>query len=305
MPLAAPVQGPGVAADVLIVALAALYWVPYHRRALRLAREGRGVPRWRQWCYAAGIAVLIVALSTPLGLLAEKLLYAHMIEHLLIGDIAALLIVLGLTGPMIAPLLRIGPISRLRVFANPLVALPVWAIDLYVWHIPFLYQAALRHEGVHAIEHACFLLAGIAMWMALLGPLPKPAWFGSLAMLGYVIAVRLIEGILGNVFLWSHTIFYPYYRVHEAGYGISPLQDQIDAGAIMMVEGSILTILLFGWLFMRAASHYEQRQRLLEYARLHDLDLDETRAARAVAAGRAEELQHRLEERAAVPPRPA
>ena len=304
MPVADAVQGPGVAADVLIVALAALYWVPYHRRARRLAREGRSVPRWRQWCYAAGIVVLIFALSTPLGVLSEKLLYAHMIEHLLIGDIAALLIVLGLTGPMIAPLLRIGPISRLRVFVNPLVALPVWAVSLYVWHIPFLYQAALRNEGVHAIEHACFLLAGIAMWMALLGPLPKPAWFGSLAMLGYVIAVRLIEGILGNVFLWSHTIFYPYYRVHEAGYSISPLQDQIDAGAVMMVEGSILTILLFGWLFMRAASQYEERQRLLDYARLHDLDLDEARAARAVAAGRGDELQHRLEERvAAVPPR--
>jgi putative membrane protein len=304
VPVAAAVQGPGVAADVLVVALAALYWVPYHRRAARLAGQGRPVPRWRQQCYAAGLAVLIIALSTPLGDLSEKLLWAHMVEHLLIGDIAALLIVLGLTGPMIAPLLRIHPISRLRVLAHPLVALPVWGIDLYVWHIPFLYQAALRDEGVHAVEHACFLLAGIAMWMALLGPLPKPAWFGSLGRLGYIVAVRLIEAILGNVFLWSHTIFYPYYRVYEAGYHISPLQDQITAGAIMMVEGSIVTILLFAWLFMRAASQSEQRQLLLDYARTHDLELDEARAARAVAAGRGDELRHRLEERvAAVPPR--
>ncbi len=292
MPLATAVHGPGVASDVVLVALAALYWVPYHRRAARLAREGRAVPAWRQRCYAAGLVVLIVALSTPLGDLAEKLLVAHMVEHLLIGDIAALLIVLGLTGPMLAPLLRIDPISRLRVFAHPLVALPVWAVDLYVWHIPFLYQAALRDEGVHAIEHACFLLAGIAMWMALLGPLPKPAWYGNLARLGYIVAVRLIEAILGNVFLWSHTIFYPYYRVYEAGYHISPLQDQITAGAVMMVEGSIVTLLLFAWLFMRAATQSEQRQRLLDFARLHDLELDEARAARAVAAGAGDELRH-------------
>ena len=297
MPLAESVAGPGVSADVFVLALAVLYWLPYQRRAGRLAREGRAVPRWRQCCYAGGIVVLIAALSTPLGVLSEKLLVAHMVEHLLIGDIAALLIVLGLTGPMIAPLLRIGVFNRLRVLSHPLVALPVWALDLYAWHIPVLYEAALRNQYVHALEHACFLIAGIAMWMALFGPLPKPAWFGNLGRLGYIIGVRLVEGILGNVLLWSHTIFYPYYLVHEAHYGISPLQDQIDAGAVMMIEGSIVTILLFGWLFARAASQSEQRQRLLEFARAHDLELDDARAARAVAAGRGEELQRRLEER--------
>jgi len=297
MALAEAVAGPGVSADVFVVVLAVLYWLPYHRRARRLAGEGRPVPRWRQCCYAGGIVVLIGALSTPLGVLSEKLLVAHMVEHLLIGDIAALLIVLGLTGPMIAPLLRIGLFNRLRVLSHPLVALPVWAIDLYAWHIPVLYQAALRNQYVHALEHACFLIAGIAMWMALFGPLPKPAWFGNLARLGYIIAVRLVEAILGNVMLWSHTIFYPYYRAFEAHYGISPLQDQIDAGAVMMIEGSIITLLLFGWLFARAASESEQRQRLLEFARDHNLELDDARAARAVAAGRGEELQRRLEER--------
>jgi len=293
------IHGPGVASDIVLIPLAALYWVPYHRRARRLVAAGHPVPRWRQQCYAGGIIVLVIALSTPLGDLSEKLLWAHMVEHLLIGDIAALLIVLGLTGPMIAPLLRIGWISRLRVFTNPLVALPVWAVDLYIWHLPVLYQAALRNEGIHALEHACFLLAGIAMWMALLGPLPKPTWFGNLARLGYIVAVRLLEGILGNIFLWSHTIFYPYYRVYEAAAHISPLQDQITAGAIMMVEGSIVTILCFAWLFMRAAAQSEQRQALLDYARAHDLELDDARAARAVAAGRGDELRRRLEQRAA------
>jgi cytochrome c oxidase assembly factor CtaG len=301
---AIPVAGPGILASILVVGLCALFWVPYRRRASHLAAAGRPVPGWRQWCFAGGLVVLVIALTEPLGVLSEELLYPHMVEHLLIGDIASLLIVLGLTGPLIAPLLRIHWVSQLRVLTHPLVALPVWAINLYVWHLPVLYQAALRHEGLHTVQHGCFLVAGFLMWMALLGPLPKPAWFGNLAMLGYVIAVRLIEAILGNVFLWSHTIFYPYYRVHEAIYHMSPLQDQIDAGAIMMVEGSILTLILFGWLFMRAADQYEQRQRLLEYAQAHDLKLDEARAARAVAAGRGEELRHRLEGQvAAVPPR--
>jgi putative membrane protein len=293
----AAVQAPGVAANVFVVALAVVYWVPYRRRAKHLAGEGRPVERWRQWSFAAGLVVLILALSSPLGILSEKLLVAHMVEHLLIGDIAALLLVLGLTGPMIAPLLRIGLFQRLRVFAHPLVALPVWAIDLYVWHVPVLYQAALRNEGVHALEHACFLLAGMAMWMALLGPLPKPRWFGNMARLGYILAVRLIEAVLGNVLLWSHTVFYPYYKLYEAGYHISPLQDQIDAGAVMMIEGSILTLLLFGWLFARAARESEERQGLLDFAGLHGLELDEARATRAVAAGRTDEFRRRLEDR--------
>jgi putative membrane protein len=287
----------GVLTDVVIVALAGACWVPYHRRAQRLATEGRPVAGWRQCCYAAGIVILLVALSSPVDALAGELLVAHMVEHLLIGDLAALLIVLGLTGPLIAPLLRNPVVARLRVLAHPLVALPVWAIDLYVWHLPVLYQAALRNNGVHALQHGCFFAAGLAMWMALLGPLPKPAWFGNFGRLGYIVAVRLIEGVLGNVMLWSHTIFYPYYTAHDAAAGIAPLQDQIDAGAVMMVEGSILTILLFAWLFARAASQSDERQQLLDFAHAHDLDLDDARAARAVAAGRGDELRRRLEQR--------
>jgi len=288
--------------DAVVLALGLLCWIPYRRRAARLAREHRPVPTWRQASYAAGLILLAIAMSSPVDSIADRLLVAHMTEHVFIGDIAPLLIVCGLTGPMIAPLLRIHALGWARRLAHPLVALPVWAIDLYAWHIPVLYDAALRNDYIHVLQHGCFLVAGIAMWMALLGPLPKPAWYGNLARLGYIVAVRLIEGILGNVFLWSHTIFYPYYKAFEAHYGISALQDQIDAGAVMMVEGSIVTLLLFGWLFMRAATQSEQRQALLDFARSHDLELDEARAARAVAAGRGEELRHRLEERAAVPP---
>jgi putative membrane protein len=221
-----------------------------------------------------------------------------MIEHLLIGDIAALLIVLGLTGPVIAPILRIGLFDRMRVLANPLVAFPLWTIDLYVWHLPALYQAALEHSWVHALEHACFLTFGINMWMCLFGPLPMPQWFGNLGKLIYIIAVRLAGTVLGNVFLWSGTIFYPFYIKSDLANHISPLADQNIAGAIMMIEESILTLCLFCWLFLRTAKQGEERQALLEFAQANGLELSETRAARAVAAGRGPELRRRLELRA-------
>ena len=295
--LLAFVRIPADATDVVVLAAALVAWLGYRRRAAQLAQDGRGVPGWRRACYASGLVMLAGALSSPADSIADRLLVAHMVEHLLIGDLATLLIVLGLTGPMMAPLLRLRPFRALRVLSHPLVALPVWAIDLYAWHLPVLYEAALRNDYIHILQHACLFVAGIAMWMALFGPLPKPAWFGNLGSLAYIIGVRLIEGILGNVMLWSHTVFYPYYRSFEAHYGLSPLADQIDAGAVMMVEGSIVTILLFAWLFARAASQSEQRQALLDFARAHDLELDDARAARAVAAGRGEELQRRLEER--------
>src|ERR1700677_531328 len=116
----------------------------YARRAHTLAEDDHPVPGWRQACFYGGFVVIGAAL-TSLGSASQDLLFVHMIEHLLLGDIAALLIVLGLTGPLLAPVLRISFFDRLRVLTHPLVAFPLWAIDLFGWHVPVLYEAALRH----------------------------------------------------------------------------------------------------------------------------------------------------------------
>jgi cytochrome c oxidase assembly factor CtaG len=265
----------------------------YLRRARTLARDGHAVPRWRLSCFLAGLA-LIGATLTGLGGLADELLYAHMIEHLLVGDVGALLLVLGLTGPLLAPVLRVRALDRLRVLAHPAAAFPLWAIDLYVWHLPTFYEAALRHTGVHALEHAMFIGFGANMWMCLFGPLPTPSWFGNLGRLIYIFAVRLTGAVLGNVFAWSGSVFYPI-DIHGDGvHHISPIADQNLAGAVMMVEGSVLTLGLFCWLFLRAARESEERQELLDYASARGLELSETRAARAVAAGSGSHLRTRL-----------
>jgi putative membrane protein len=275
------------------------YWLPYRHRTKTLAAEGRPAPRWRQVCFASGLALCALAFSAPVGSLSDELLTAHMVEHLLLGDIGALLLVLGLTVPILQPLLRIRAIDRLRVLTHPLVALPVWAVNYYLWHLPFLYEAALRNDFVHAIEHATFIAFGMAMWMALLGPFPRPAWFGNGAKLAYIIAVRLVGTVLGNVFMWSGTVFYPYYIAGDARFHISPLGDQSMAGAVMMVEESLLTLGLLAWLFLRAAKEGDERQSLLDYAHRNQLELSEARATRAVAAGRGADLRKRLARTAA------
>jgi cytochrome c oxidase assembly factor CtaG len=239
------------------------------------------------------IALALIGLGGP----SQELFSLHMAEHLLLGDIAALLLVLGLTGPMLAPILRIRFFDRLRALTHPMVAFPLWAVNLYVWHLPVLYQAALRDPGVHALQHLMFLGFGINMWMCLVGPLPTPSWFGNLGRLVYIVAVRLTGTILGNIFLWSGTVFYSYYHRPESRLHISAVADQRIAGTIMMVEGSLLTLGLFCWLFLRAAKENEERQNLLDFARSRGLELTEARAARAVAAGRGAELRRRLETR--------
>jgi cytochrome c oxidase assembly factor CtaG len=294
LPLAdAPIQTIGF--PVLIV----LAWVPYHLRAKTLAQHGRPVPRWRYACYVAGLAVLEIAVSPPVDTLSDQLLVVHMAEHLLIGDIGALLLVLGITGPLIAPLLRNPVVARLRILTHPVVAFVLWATNFYVWHTPYLYQAALRHDALHALEHATFLIFGMSVYMALLGPLPKPAWFNNAARLVFIVAVRLAGTVLANILIFGGTVFYPIYRSGDALWHISSMADQVAAGGLMMVEESFLTIGLFCWLFLRVARENDERQALLDFALAHDLELDSRRAGRAVAAGRGEELWNRLRERAA------
>ncbi len=282
--------------EPLQLAPALAFGVMYAARARGLAARDRPPPAWRQACFYSGLALIALTLSSPLGVLADDLFWAHMAEHLLLADLGALLLVLGLTGPLLAPLLRTTALGWVRHLAHPVPAFGLWAADLFFWHVVGPHEAAVRNDVVHAVQHMLFVGLGINMWMALLGPLPKPAWFGNAAKLVYIIVVRLTSTVLANVFVWSNDAFFDVYAAGERARGISPQTDQVVAGSIMMVEGSILTVCLFGWLFLRSAREGEERQELLDLAAAGGVALDERRATRAVAAGRTEELRRRIDE---------
>ena len=264
-----------------ILALAYLYAV----RVLRLRRRGEPPPAWRVASFATGIGLLLVAVASPIAATGEeRLLTAHMLQHVLLGDLAPLALLAGLTGPILRPALAI--LYRLRPLANPVVALPLWAIDLYVWHLPFLYEAAVRHESVHALEHLCFMVGGALMWLPVLETVPAPEWFGTAWKAGYVVVVRLVETVLGNVFFWAGSAIYGVYSDPGGTWGIdSALSDQGTAGAVMMIEGSLVTAATLAWLFLRLASEGELRQELLERG------LDPRAVRRAVRYGRGKELE--------------
>ena len=268
-------------------------------RARRLAREGRPVAGWRVALFAVGIAMAVAADLPPIGTESEQRLSIHMVQHLLIGDLAALLIAVAVTGPLLRPILMLPGLRPLRWLVHPLVAVPLWVLVYYGWHVPALYEAALRSDLVHASEHATMFGAGLAMWMGLLGPLPKPSWFGNAAALAYIVVMRLAGAAIANAFIWSGTPFYPYYDAMARSDGINAAADQSISGAIWMLEGSLLTVGVFAWIFARWMTQDSATQELIEYAEGLGVELDRARARRAVAAGADDRLRRRLDEQAA------
>ena len=290
-PPVAHVAGAFLPLEVFPITIAGvLYW----HRVMALSWDGRRVPLWRQICFGAGLATIAIALFSPIGHISDELVLAHMGEHLLIGDVASLLLVLGLTRSLLQPLLAIRAFNRLQVLTHPALAFPLWAVNLFFWHIPGIYQDAYGAAPVHALEHTTFLLFGCLMWMPIFGPLPKPQWFGSGWKVAYVVAVRFTGAILGNVLMWSGSVLYPIYAPGERYWGISAIADQSTAGVIMMVEGTFLALGVLAWVFFEVAREGTEKQDLLDLARERGIELDERRAQRAVAAGHGALLEERL-----------
>jgi cytochrome c oxidase assembly factor CtaG len=187
----------------------------------------------------AGVAVLAVATASPLAELGEdKLFSAHMIQHLLLGDIAPLLIALAA--------------GRKAGFAHPLLALAVWCAILAFWHVPTFYDAALGNEAVHQLQHVCFFCAGFLLWGAVLEGRAAVGW-----KIGAVVGVGLAGTALGNVFLWANGVIYDRYTTAPRAWGLTPIGDQELGGAIMLAEGAAVTIGVFAWLVFRSLAQEE------------------------------------------------
>jgi cytochrome c oxidase assembly factor CtaG len=258
----------------------------YGKRVLTLRARGQAPPNWRIALFGLGIGLLFVAVASPVDHYGEESSQAlHMTQHILIGDLAPLALLAGLTGPILRPLLAI--VHPLRNIFHPFAALTLWAADLALWHIPYLYDGALHHTALHALEHTCFFVGGTLVWVPVLETLPMPEWFGTGMKMAFIALVRVVETIIGNVFVWTNHAFYSPYVGATRPFGVSAVDDQRLAGSIMMIEGSLVTISALVWLFFRLASEGELRQHLLERG------FDPRAVRRAVRYGRAQELDAR------------
>ncbi|HEY2544248.1 MAG TPA: cytochrome c oxidase assembly protein, partial [Gaiellaceae bacterium] len=146
-------------------------------------------------------------------------------------------------------------------------ALPLWAANLAVWHVPYLYDAALAHSAVHALQHALFFAGGALVWATLFELLPGPRWFGTGARAAYLAGMWFFSLGLSSVFLWSSHPFYEPYVHAPRLWGFSPLDDQRLGGGVMLLEGSLIMLGVLIWLGLRWFDEAEARQQALDVAR--------------------------------------
>jgi cytochrome c oxidase assembly factor CtaG len=250
---------PAVLAPILLM-------VGIYVRLFREARRetgGRGAEAWRAIAFAGAVLALLGALVTPVEGLGEDYLFsAHMLQHVLLGDIAPLLLLLSLSRVILRPVTRrLMRVERaLGPLASPPVAIVVWLGTMYLWHVPALYDAAAEHAALHALEHLSFFAAGIALWWPLVQPVPMRRGLTGLQPLGYIAAAKGGLAALGLVLAWSSTAHYPWYEDAPRIWGLSAVEDQNVAGVIMMVEQSMTLVLVMVWVFVRMLSRSEQEE---------------------------------------------
>lgn len=235
---------------------------------VRLRRRGRAdLAGWdRVALFAAGLGVTLFALVGPLDRIAdEKLLTAHMAQHVLIGDLGPALMVAAVRGPLLVFLLPasvLAPLARnagirtaFRTLLRPRVAFSLWAANLAIWHVPTIYDAAILHPVLHDFEHVCWAICGILVWTLLVDPGShrRLSIGGRVALAAALFAVGQI---LTDVLVFSFARLYPAYH---GAYGVSAVTDQQLSGIVMMVEqlvtlGTCVALLLAPrWRRSRAA----------------------------------------------------
>ena len=239
--------------EPLQLAPLALAGTLYAARVWTLRRRGERVPPSRVLLVGVGAGLVLCALVTPLNAFAERQFqFCHMIQHLLLGDLGPLCVALGLTASVL------GPLGLVRLLAHPAVALPLWLTNLAVWHIRGPYEAALRHESIHAIQHLLLFGCATLLWAPALRGL-GPRWFGMGARLVYVAVIGVAGTVLANIFIWSGGAFYSLYERAPGRFGMMPEEDQRIAGGVMMLEGSVVTLAVLAWLLHTVLTHWERR----------------------------------------------
>jgi len=221
---------------------------------------------WRLVSFLAGMALVLVALVSPVDRLAEQLFLMHMVQHLLLLDFAPILVLVGLTRVILRPLTR--RLMRLEQAAGPLAhpaaAIAVYVVVMWTWHVPALYDAALEHAGVHVLEHLTFAFAGGLYWWYLLSPIRSRQRLGGMGPVVYMITTKGLVGLLGIGLAFAPDAMYGFYEQLPGYWGLSPQTDQSVGGLIMAVEQSIVMGVALTYLFVRALGESEREQERAE-----------------------------------------
>jgi putative membrane protein len=252
----------------------ALLYLAGVRRIWRQIGVGQGMRRWEVMAFAGGWLALVVALVSPLDALGSALFAAHMTQHEVLMLVAAPLLILG--RPLRASLWALPPAWRQQLaetgraksvqrtwgaLVNPFVAWFLHAVILWLWHVPFLFEATLTNEAVHAAQHISFLLSALLFCEALIFGHEGRMGYGAAVL--YVFTTAVHTSVLGALLTFSNTLWYPVYQETTAAWGLTPLEDQQLGGLIMWVPAGLVYVaagLLFFALWLREAERRAVRR---------------------------------------------
>jgi putative membrane protein len=252
-----------VVASLILLAVGVIYL----RGRARLRRDGPEPPAWRTALYVLGLAALGATL-TVLDEAADERFSMHMVQHLSLVMVAVPLLMLG--NPLAPMLWGLPPRARRAVAATlvpgargrralaALTSLPVagvvYTATMWLWHVPALYDVAVEHELLHALEHLTFIGTALLFWWPVLEPAPRvrPRAHPGLVIL-YLVLSTAQNTALGIALTLPERSFYPHYAAHAAALGISAVDDQAFGGGLMWSMGHmyLLPILLIAWRIAR------------------------------------------------------
>jgi cytochrome c oxidase assembly factor CtaG len=216
--------------------------------------------------FGAGLLAVLAALVSPVDGLGDQLMVMHMLQHILLLDIAPILLILGLTKVLLRPATRrLQMVERRAGFlAHPAFAVIAYAGLMWLWHVPKMYDLALGHSGIHVLEHICFAVAGSLYWWHVLSPIRGRMRLGGLGPVMYMVTTKLLVGLLGIMLAFAPHSIYPFYQHHPHYWGLSPNNDQSMAGLEMALEQSIVMGIAVVWLFVRMLGESEREAQRAE-----------------------------------------
>jgi cytochrome c oxidase assembly factor CtaG len=216
--------------------------------------------------FMGGLLAVLAALVSPVDRLADQVLTMHMVQHLLLLDVAPILVLLGFTRVLMRPLTRrvTALERRAGLLAHPAFAVFAYVGVMWLWHVPTLYDAALNHDGIHVLEHLAFALAGGLYWWHLVSPVRGRLRLGGLGPATYMASTKLLVGLLGIVLTFAPHALYDFYVHAPRHWGLTPAEDQSVAGLVMALEQSITMGIALAWLFARMLGESEREEQRAE-----------------------------------------
>jgi cytochrome c oxidase assembly factor CtaG len=229
-------------------------------------RRTADAPLWRLCCFLGALLATLIALVSPVDALADQLFFMHMVQHMLLLDLAPILAILGFTKVILRPITRaIHDLERRAgALASPAFAVVLYVAVIWAWHIPAAYDVALRHPLVHVLEHLSFLIAGSLYWWHLLSPIRSRMRLGGLGPVFYMASTKLLVGFLGILLAFSPTLLFDFYASGGTRWGMTALDDQHVAGLVMALEQSIIMGIALAYLFVRMLAESEEEERRAE-----------------------------------------